>query len=37
MPVNPLTFFGLQQNFTLEQLKNARNNKLNALAKFFNV
>ncbi len=32
MPVNPRTFFGLGQNFTLEQLKTARNTKLNDLA-----
>ncbi len=32
MPVDPKTFFNLNQNYTLEQLKNARNAKLNSVA-----
>ena len=32
MPVNPKLFFGLQNNYNLEQLKNARNQKLNSIA-----
>jgi hypothetical protein len=27
-----MTFFGLRENFTLDELRNARNNKLNSLA-----
>jgi len=32
MSVNLMTFFGLRENYTLDELRNARNNKLNALA-----
>ena len=32
MSVNLMTFFGLRENFTLDELRNARNNKLNSLA-----
>jgi len=32
MSVTPRTFFGLRENFTLDELKNARNTKLNSLA-----
>jgi hypothetical protein len=32
MSVNLRTFFGLRENYTLDELKNARNTKLNSLA-----
>lgn len=32
MTVNFMTFFGLRENFTLDELRNAKNNKLHSLA-----
>jgi len=32
MSVNFMTFFGLRENFTLDELRNAKNTKLNSLA-----
>ena len=32
MSVNFMTFFGLRENFTLDELRNAKNSKLNSLA-----
>lgn len=32
MSVNLMTFFGLRENFTIEDLRNAKNSKLNSLA-----